>query len=99
MVGHNEFSDWPKEEFDSFLSQPMSVRTTFASVSSSGQCVCSDECGACECNDFGVGKADSLFDWRDNTSNPLNADAVNKVVDQGNCSASWAFAAIAMEET
>jgi hypothetical protein len=30
LVGHNEFSDWRKEEFDSFLSQPMSVRTTLA---------------------------------------------------------------------
>ena len=30
LVGHNEFSDWQKEEFDSFLSQPMSVRTTQA---------------------------------------------------------------------
>ena len=61
--------------------------------------MCSDECGACECNDFGAGKSDSLLDWRDSSANPLNANAVNKIVDQVNCSADWAFAAIALEET
>jgi hypothetical protein len=30
LVGHNQFSDWSKEEFDSFMSQAMSVRTTLA---------------------------------------------------------------------
>lgn len=64
-----------------------------------GDCVCTDECGPCACNDFGLGQDDTKYDWRDATANRLSLRAVNEIVDQSTCSASWAFAATAQEET
>jgi hypothetical protein len=101
-VAHNQYSDWSKEEFDSFLLLPTSAtpKQSFAEVSTNqSDCVCADDCGPCACNDYGLNKADSRFDWREATTNTRGLRAVNRIVDQSTCSASWAFAAAALIES
>lgn len=65
VVAHNQYSDWSKDEFDSFLMLPFSANGGQV-LAQAGQsaCACASEIGTCACNDYGVGQADSKFDWR-----------------------------------
>ena len=45
------------------------------------------------CNDYGIGRANDSFDWRDPTKNLQAVNAVGPTVNQGQCGSCWAHAA------
>lgn len=101
-AGHSPISDLLPEEFAALLLPPEVIHTTLAQSLASleeNPCICPEGCGACDCNDFGIGQPDGKLDWRVAASNPKHLNAVNPVASQGLCNSCWAFAAVAQEET
>jgi len=74
-VGHSPISDLLPEEFAALLLPPEVIHTTLAQSLASleeNPCICPEGCGACDCNDFGIGQPDGKLDWRVAASNPSN---------------------------